>query len=249
MHVLCFMLGIYFIIGNLHHTFFSKTIDCLPNQFYTVYGNHDLPQHSMENAHKSGINTVQTAGKLTVLRNGHWGDDAPANSIYELLNTEEFQDVAIWHKFTYTGDKPWPTCAETPATKLLMQFPKYKLILTGDNHTPFVVKYRNRVLVNPGSLTRQTADQATHTPRVYIWDAEKNIVKPVLLPIQVEAITRQHLEIKEERDNRMEAFISRLQEDWDISISFEDNLKVFFSINKLRKSVIALIYKAMDTTV
>jgi hypothetical protein len=59
-------------------------------------------------------------------------------------------------------------------------------------------------------------------------------------------ITKEHLEIKAERDTRMEAFISRLKEDWNVSLSFEDNLKEFLSSNKLRKSVIALIHKAMD---
>jgi len=214
--------------------------------FFTVYGNHDLPQHSVELAERSGTYTLGTTGSITILCNGHWGDATPTNSISDLLGGEEFQDIAIWHKFTYTGNKPWPNCQESTAEQLLKKYPKYKLILTGDNHTPFVVKYKNRILVNPGSITRQTADQVSHTPKVYLWYAEKNIVKPVFLPIKCDVITREHLEMKEERDNRMEAFISRLKEDWNVSLSFEDNLKEFLSANKLRKSVIELIHKAMD---
>ena len=40
----------------------SKIIEHLPKQFYTVLGNHDLPQHSLELLEKSGIYTLQMAG-------------------------------------------------------------------------------------------------------------------------------------------------------------------------------------------
>lgn len=214
--------------------------------FLTVYGNHDLPQHSMELAQRSGMHTLHTAQNITILSNGHWGEAAPNGSISELLAGDAFENVAVWHKFTYTGNKPWPSCTEPTAEQILRKFSKYKLIVTGDNHTPFVIKYKGRLLVNPGSITRQTADQAEHLPRVYLWFAETNTVTEEFLPIKVDVITKEHLEIKAERDTRMEAFISRLKEDWNVSLSFEDNLKEFLSSNKLRKSVIALIYKAMD---
>ena len=214
--------------------------------FLTVYGNHDLPQHSMELAQRSGMHTLHTAQNITILPNGHWGEAAPNGSISELLAGDAFENVAVWHKFTYTGNKPWPSCTEPTAEQILRKFSKYKLIVTGDNHTPFVVKYKGRLLVNPGSITRQTTDQAEHLPRVYLWFAETNTVTEEFLPIKVDVITKEHLEIKAERDTRMEAFISRLKEDWNVSLSFEDNLKEFLSSNKLRKSVIALIHKAMD---
>lgn len=216
--------------------------------FITVYGNHDLPQHNIDLFQRSGMNTLATAGKIVIMENGHWGETVPMDSflLQNLLGGTEFKDVAVWHKFTYTGAKPWPGCQDPTAEQILRKFPEYRLIVTGDNHTPFVVKYKDRILVNPGSITRQTADQAEHSPRVYFWYSEDNSVKPILLPFQEDVITREHLEVKAERDIRMEAFISRLKEDWNVALSFEDNLREFLSVNKLRKSVIELIHKAMD---
>ncbi|NCC55660.1 MAG: hypothetical protein EOM11_09315 [Erysipelotrichia bacterium] len=214
--------------------------------FITVYGNHDLPQHNMELAERSGMHTLSTAHNITILQNGHWGETKPNDSISELLGGNEFENIAVWHKFVYTGNQPWPGCTDPTAEQILRKFPKYRLIVTGDNHTPFVVKYKNRLLVNPGAITRQTADQAEHEPRVYLWFAETNSVTIEYLPIKLDVITREHLEVKAERDIRMEAFISRLKEDWNVSLSFEDNLQEFLSTNKLRKSVVALIHKAMD---
>lgn len=214
--------------------------------FFTVYGNHDLPQHSMKLAYKSGVNTLAKAGAIAVLDKGHWGENEPEDISCQALQSRTFQDVAVWHKFTYTGKKPWPNCTDPTGEQLLKKYPDYKLILTGDNHTPFVVKYKDRLLVNPGSITRQTSDQIDHTPRVYLWYSETNTVEEVYLPIKQDVITREHIEVTEERNARMEAFVSRLKEDWNVTLSFEDNLRSFLSTNKLRKAVVGLIHQAMD---
>ena len=42
----------------------TETIKHLPNKFFTVYGQHDLPQHNLKLAYKCGINTLAEAGKL-----------------------------------------------------------------------------------------------------------------------------------------------------------------------------------------
>ena len=42
----------------------------IPDTFFTVYGQHDLPQHSLELTNKCGINVLQAANKLRVFENG-----------------------------------------------------------------------------------------------------------------------------------------------------------------------------------
>ena len=54
----------------------TRTIKYLPKRFFTIYGQHDLPQHNLDLAIKSGIATLETAGALTVLSSGcHWGQE------------------------------------------------------------------------------------------------------------------------------------------------------------------------------
>ena len=62
--------------------------------------------------------------------------------------------------------------------------------------------------MNPGSIYRMEASQENHKPRVYLWYAETNTVEPVYIPIESGVISREHLETKEERDIRINAFIS-----------------------------------------
>jgi hypothetical protein len=44
----------------------------------------------------------------------------------------------------------------------------------------------------------------------------------------------------------LDSFISRLSSDWEVGVSFETNLDRFLSSNKIRKSVVDLVYKSME---
>lgn len=49
----------------------SETIRHIPKQFYTIYGNHDLPDRNIKFGYKSGVHVLETAKKLTVLDATH----------------------------------------------------------------------------------------------------------------------------------------------------------------------------------
>ena len=209
----------------------------LPDNFYTIYGNHDLPQHNLELADKCGINVLQEAGKLTVLNGIHWGQTPPENSSAKMI---------MWHVMTYQGKKPWPGCTDPMAASLLRKYPQHDLILTGHNHKTFVEEHEGRVLVNPGGITRQSADQIDFKPRVFLWYAETNTVEPVYLPYTEGAISREHIDVIEQRDARIDAFISKLNSEWDVSLSFEDNIEAFCQANNVREPIKEIIYKALE---
>lgn len=209
----------------------------LPDNFYTIYGNHDLPQHNLELADKCGINVLQEAGKLTVLNGIHWGQTPPENSSAKMM---------MWHVMTYQGKKPWPGCTDPMAASLLRKYPQHDLILTGHNHKTFVEEHEGRVLVNPGGITRQASDQIDFKPCVFLWYADTNRVEPVYLPYTEGAISREHIDVIEERDARIDAFISKLNSDWDVSLSFEDNIESFCQANNVREPIKEIIYKALE---
>ncbi len=220
----------------------SKAIEWLPNHFYTIYGNHDLPQHNLNLSDKCGVYTLWMADELTVLKGQHWGTEPKEGQNAIGINERK---IFIWHVMNYQGRKPWPGCTDPSSMKLMRKYPQYDLILTGHNHKPFVETYEGRLLVNPGSITRQTAAE-NHKPRVYLWYSDENRVEPVYLPSQPDVISREHIEVKEERDNRIDAFISQLDGDWQAETSFEDNMEAFFQANKIRKTVQDIIRKAIE---
>ncbi len=229
----------------------SYAIAELPKKFYTVFGQHDLPQHNLELSHKSGINTLIQSGTVKAFNvgtnyRGSFGQEIGSAMDFPMSRTE-LGCVGIWHKFVWDGKKiPWPDCDEMTALEVLKKHPEFDLIVTGDHHKPFTQEYKGRLLVNPGCLTRQAADYLDHRPRIYLWYSSTNTVEEHYLTINKNVVSREHLEQREQADKRIDAFISRLSDEWEITISFDDNLERFLSDNMVRKSVKKLIYKAID---
>lgn len=223
----------------------SKTIEHLPKRFLTVYGNHDVPQHNIELFYKSGVYTLKQAGVLEIFQTCHWLEEPTKPSWQGTWCENTDLNILVWHVMTYQGKPPWTGCTAPMGAKLLRKYPEYDLIVTGDNHKPFVEKHEGRLLVNPGSIFRTTASQMDHKPRVYLWFADTNTVEPVYLPIE-DVISREHIEGQAERNNRIDAFISTLNEDWKAEMSFEDNIEKFKQTNNVRQSVMDIIYKSIE---
>lgn len=223
----------------------TETISRLPARMNVVAGNHDLPQHNMDLLHKSGLQTLVKAGAVTLLEGTHWGEE-PFHGTFLIPSVTHDKVIAVWHVMTYVGEKPWPGCTDLNARQILEKYPQFALILTGHNHKTFVKEIDGRLLVNPGSLTRQTTDQINHKPCVFLWYAEDNTVKQVFLKIKPGVISREHLERAEKRDARITAFVERLTGSWKSTVSFEDNLERFRQNNQVRSSVMDIVYKSID---
>jgi len=217
----------------------SETMKHLPEQFFTCYGNHDLPQHNMELFYKSGVHTLKVSGVLSVMPECHWQmfPDKGSSTLYNLL---------VWHVMTYQKKKQWMAESGMSGLRILKKYPQFDLIVTGHNHQAFVEEYKGRLLVNPGSLMRENADQMNFKPRVYLWYAETNTVEPVYIPIEDNVISRTHLDLKEKRDSRIDSFVSKLDGDWAAGMSFEDNLQTFEDNNKIDSDVMKIVYKATE---
>jgi hypothetical protein len=214
---------------------------------------------------------LEQAGKVKVLEGCHYGQSPEDKSFF---GTASYLDgdvhtiftnkrrILPWHHLTYITPL-FPKATGGQATGILHKYPQFDLIVTGDNHQSFFTELdsriqvdigkfnqhgesRKRILVNPGSLTRQTADQIDFQPRVALWYAESNTIEWVNIPIQKDVITREHIERVEKRDERIDAFVSRLDKEWEVGLSFEQNLAEFFNKNQVDEPVKQIIYKAIE---
>jgi putative phosphoesterase len=219
----------------------TKTMEHIPNEFWTIMGNHDLPQHSLELMHKCGVNTLVEAGRIKLLSGTHWGQTPEQESLII-----KGRKLLVYHVMTYQGKKPWPGCTDPLGATLLRKYPQWDCIISGHNHKPFTETHEGRLLVNPGSITRQEAGQADHKPRVYLYYADTNTVEAVYLPIKDGVVTREHIERDEERNDRIDAFVSKFDEDWEAELSFEGNLERFYQTNKIKPGVKEIITKSLE---
>ena len=224
--------------------FLTTVMQHLPNELYVIYGQHDLPQHNLDLAYKSSIDTLIEAGRVKLLPECHFGQIPERGSLY-FPNMDPDRNILVWHHLTYLT-APFPGATGGNAISILKKYRQFDLIVTGDNHCSFYTEYNGRLLVNPGNLTRQVADQIDYQPRVALWYAETNTIEWVNIPIAKDVISREHIDHKQKRDERIDAFISRLDSDFKAELSFEDNLEAFFQLNNIRDSVKEIIYKSLD---
>lgn len=218
----------------------SLIIANLPERFLSAVGNHDMPQHNHELLYKSGIMTLVIADKLLLL-GVDWGKEPDEQNLQI-----EGRKILVWHVMTYQGRSPWPGCQDLSAKEILEKYPKYDLIITGHNHKTFIEKVDGRILVNPGSITRQTADQIAHRPCVFLWYAKNNEAFPYYLDFKNGVISTEHLDRVSEKNSRISAFIEKIASNWEMDLSFEDNLERFFVENNTRNSVKEIIRRACD---
>lgn len=228
----------------------------LPNNIVVVPGQHDLPAHNLDNIDKSGIQVLADAGKIKLIVNPekdyftigkHEVVGFPWGASWKMAC--DGPKIAIIHYGVYESKPHYPGAevsggsAKYVLNKLLDD---YDLVISGDNHLSFTYTSGKRTLVNPGSFMRTSASQIDHQPSVYLWDEKTNLVERVYVPIEKGVISREHIEELQERDERLEAFVSQLKPTTELTVNFRKNLQSHISLNKVSKKVSDLIWGSLQ---
>ena len=236
------------------YSWFVKTIKKYEADIICIPGQHDEPNHKLDKINESPMGVSDMTETITVLSSGMsikgkkidiYGF-AWAQKIENKKSTYDsaLRQIAMTHQMVIE-DKPEWKGQEGATAKALLKNNDFDLILSGDNHKPFVATYKDKVLVNPGSMMRSNIDQADHKPRVYLYDAKTNNAKPVYLPIE-KNVFKEAGENSEDRKKRFEAFIENIKKDKSSTISFEDNAKSHFKNNRTRKNIEERVWEIIE---
>lgn len=224
-----------------------------------VPGQHDLPYHKVDNWDQSAIGVLEAAGCITVLLGSSRLPMSMAGDImlYDFpwgvgmdrrIQGTECTAIAMTHQLVMEGKgnkADWPGADAAFALELLKAHPQFQLILSGDNHKPFVVEHDGRLLVNPGSVMRMTADQADHRPRVYLWNRQ-NEYEEYYLAAPADVITRDYLDEQQAKKHRMEAFVASVADGPAKGLSFEDNVRRLMDERQVHKNVQDKVWECID---
>ena len=221
----------------------------LPSEIYIIPGNHDLPEHSMQQYEKSALHVLEVA--LAIRRLSKTPYDRRDFTIAGFAYGEKLEDVnadiVVIHDLVYEGNPPWPNAVGYQPKDLFKIFTKPRLILTGHYHMALVAKSKDgRLVVNPGSMMRMTIVQKDYKPRCYLYNFDDNEVEPVYFPIEEEVFDDRHIVEPKEKEERLSAFIEKLNMEWDLRLSFRANLETFFKKNKVNKKVEELIWQSLE---
>lgn len=224
----------------------------LNTNWICIPGQHDLPGHRLDLFEKSGMGVLTAAGVIQTIFEPIVINDTfglfpfPYGQEIKSHKSTGNPNIAMAHMMVLENKKLWPDQKAPKANALLKKFPCYDLILTGDNHSAFVIEHEGRLLVNPGSMMRTSVDQIDHKPRIYLWFSESNTVEAVYLPIEQNVIDKTHIEVAKDREIRNEAFVSRINNDVEIELSYEKNLENYFKKYRTEKPITQKVWGAVE---
>ena len=230
----------------------------LPQPLITIAGQHDLPLHSLESYEKSALSLIESiAENIIVLK-----EDAISlqNNLHIIgrsfgvgdsknLKPDEQgkRNILMIHDLIWQNNRPeWDKGHGTDIDILKRYGKEFDLIITGDNHKPYVTEYENSILVNPGSMLRKNIDQVEHLPRCYLYYADTNSVESIYLPIKKNVHSQDHVKKEKGKDERILAYIQKMKNDKQIGLSFKNNLNIFFKENNTPKKVREIIWQSIS---
>jgi len=224
-------------------------IDYLPKDVYCIAGNHDQMYHSRTDMHRTGLGVLHNTGRVkdigidsatklvqdNVLLHGFpYGEpirDCPKNNKF---------NIAVIHRYISPKKEVWEDASKETSLVMLSRIKGYDLLLTGDNHMPFVGSTSSGAwVINPGSILRRTAAQMEFLPRIYVLypDRDKHKwIETVYLPIKEGVVSRDHLQIIAEKTQQKNEWVDCLASN---------------TLNKLfdfKQNVIDTLHKNVDDT-
>ena len=156
----------------------------LPNIIIAIPGNHELPNHRLEDIKKSAFWTLVEIGKIRYSTEPMTIPEKVPLIIHPfpfgvpvrpLSNPHDLGlEIALVHDYVYSPSKgeAYPNVASScRVDKFIKNCQGYDLVVTGDNHTPF--EYEN--LFNCGTFMRRRADERNHKPSVGLIHADGHV--------------------------------------------------------------------------
>lgn len=166
-------------------------LEHLPTGIISVPGQHDLPNHRIEDMRRSGYGVLAKAGKIQDISNQGekilcllyadaavkgfgWGEDP--KPIARTPNSSRIR-IALIHRYIWIKDKGFPGASEESRARALTdQLKGYDIAISGDNHQTFTVKLGDCTLFNCGTFMRRKQDERTVEPRVGVIWSDGSIV-------------------------------------------------------------------------
>lgn len=229
-----------YIVGDLFHrpvvnpktiNMFLKEMDKLDNELFCfIYpGNHDIQFGNIDNIDNSSLGIVLNSKHPRILR----------------LFNQEGSKYLFSHQLVFKSEKNIPpNCEGIIALELAKKHPNKSYIFLGDNHKAFMwEKSGHPTIINPGCLIRQNANEIDYTAFIYYVDTDKHIKESIIGADNDndKYLTRDHLKKKEERNERIETFIESLKTKRNISLNYEENLRIVLKDKNVKKETKEII--------
>lgn len=222
---------------------------CLADiEFYCCFGQHDMRYRTKANTALMGF--YYAVSKFYILeqsitKNKVIMDDTVTiygcsynDEIPEIVNDKRF-NILLIHRMII-DKKLWSKQTDYEPSNLFIRDNPFDLIISGDNHQQFEAKTPGgRWLFNCGTMMRNKIDMIDYKPYMIIFDTNTKQHERIYFPIEPasKVFRMEKVAEEKERDEKLEAFVSGLSSQKELSLSFEDNLIKYIAENHVDEGV------------
>lgn len=257
--------GLVFCAGDVFHQWnppaelINFAIQNLPALVISVPGQHDLPNHRIEEVHRSGYGVLAECSRVYDLTsdgdfncpktpNGMtvrgFGWNQPVEGPDD--NTQDFHRVAVIHRYCWTKGHSFPGAPESGNVKSYRKALRgYTLAVFGDNHSHFIADLDDCKVVNCGTLIRRRADEIEYQPSVGLL-YEDGTVKRHKLDTSIDRF-HENAKEREETPLNMQDFLRQLEGLGEHGLDFREAVMRELKSGDIDPKVREIIVKMMES--
>jgi len=211
-------------------------------EVHAIAGQHDLPQHSWDNVNRSSFGVLRNSGVLRSLS----GIGELRMFGQPLVGTKT--GLVFIHDLVFENEKKIPPNVRAKtADQILDEYPDAEWIFCGDQHHFFHYKKQRRHVLMSGCMNRQASDFLNYEPVVHYVDTDNNLINTIAVPDDVSMITDEHIAEKNDREDRIAAFVTLIRDAKSVSLDFSNNVFQAISENgDLDEETIKIVEELMN---
>lgn len=251
----------YGAAGKSATTLINWTINTIPGNILGVPGQHDLPEHNINEADKSAFTSVLLAGNMefttAYYEKGMYIDFYPWGSPLEKKDSMSGKvdlKVAVIHEymwkkgFSYPGSpKEKELCRDNTHNKIWGgKYYGYDVIIVGDNHKPFEIQIGKTLIFNCGPIMRRAKDEENLRPRVGLLHRNGSITTHYLSISKDRHLEGDINEKPSEYKPDFSEFANELAKLGASALDFASAWKRYSQTNHLKKDIDQIVQKAME---
>ena len=241
-------------------------LEHFPKKISAIPGQHDLPEHNLDNIYRSAYETLVRAKKIEnlipLILQPHLGislKSFPFGIDIRPLKKEERSklNIALVHDYVWYGKAKYPNAPEEKEIPKGIKKPNkhmvngkyygYDVIVYGDNHKSFLTHIGKTTIFNCGTLMRRKSDEEDYKPQVGLLFSDSSVERYYLdiskdVHLTVDDTVKE-AEALDEID--MEVFAKELRKLGSSALDFANAIKQFWTREKTKQKVQDIILKAM----
>ena len=220
-----------------------NTLRSQGQEFYLIAGNHDLEGNLATNAPKCSVGTLlnifpRIPNIPGVQSAPHFGEDIDPDA-----------PIVFTHQLVFKDESTRPPMAKgLTASDLLAKYPGAQWIFTGDHHSAWTYTESGRTVVNPGCMIVHNAGDIGHNGKCALIDLDSTDapVTWITIPDDPEMLTRDHLDAKAAKVDRLSGFMERVKEAGGHTLTFKDKLEARMGLKDITEPQ-ARAYRVIKT--